>query len=77
MESVPKDYRGQWRSFVVSHSWEAVSQEYEAATERQSRRVQHLTVQGREWSVFLVNCDWRQEDFIVISSASFCVEICC
>jgi hypothetical protein len=32
MVSVPKVYRGQWRSFAVSQSWEAVSQGHEAVT---------------------------------------------
>jgi hypothetical protein len=34
MKSVSKDYREQWRSFEVTHSWEAVSQGYEAVTEK-------------------------------------------
>jgi hypothetical protein len=33
MVSVPKVYRVQWRSFAVSHSWEAVSQGHETITE--------------------------------------------
>jgi hypothetical protein len=32
-KSVPEVYRGQWRSFAVSNSWEAVSQGHEAVTE--------------------------------------------
>jgi hypothetical protein len=36
-----------------------VSQKHKAVTEKESRRVQQLRVQGREWSVSLVNCeDW-------------------
>jgi hypothetical protein len=34
MVSVPKVYRGQWRSFAVSHSWESVGQGHEAVTEK-------------------------------------------
>jgi hypothetical protein len=34
MESVPKVYREQWRSFLVDHSWEAVREGYEAVTEK-------------------------------------------
>jgi hypothetical protein len=58
MESVPKVYRGQWRSFAVSHSLETVSQRHEAVTEDVTGRIQQLRVQAREWSVNYE--DWVQ-----------------
>jgi hypothetical protein len=36
MRSVPKVYRGQWRSFAVSQSWEAVRQWHQAVMEKSS-----------------------------------------
>jgi prophage tail gpP-like protein len=47
---------GSWVRISVGE-WVYALTLLEAVKERESRRVQQLTVQGREWSVSLVNCE--------------------